>query len=257
MADLDFLTVDEDDVRRWDVEWLRYFRKSEAPSYFTRYEDLSEEAKKRSAELRGLTRFQMLRAKGNLSHINLWYDAADLVGKKVAEIGCGVGRVAREVAPICAEYVGIDYSELALYIASRTSPGRCYFVSLRDKKALSRLKGTRDTIVFRNFFIHQPIEEARWVLQLASYLLRPGGVSVLDLYSPDERHAERVKNQKATDARAGRQRLPSMLFVYEKEEILSLLEQSSLVIEDEYFDDSRPRRYLRVKKQEPPRPGST
>ncbi|MFN8455567.1 MAG: class I SAM-dependent methyltransferase [Anaerolineae bacterium] len=105
-----------------------------------------------------------------------------MVGKRVLEIGCGPGFLSKQVAKIAAWYMGIDYSQLALAIARLTSPPNCGYYHLADLAAISQYAGTMDTMVGRNFFIHQNYQNLTWLLALAAILLKPGGLISADFY---------------------------------------------------------------------------
>lgn len=60
--------------------------------------------------------------------INLISKKIDFYGKKLLEIGCGVGRWAEFFHDKCSEYVGIDYSENLIEIAEKQfNFSNCYF----------------------------------------------------------------------------------------------------------------------------------
>ena len=50
----------------------------------------------------------------------LFYSHIDTAGKKVLEIGCGIGRWAEALHGKCESYLGLDFSEELLAIAERT-----------------------------------------------------------------------------------------------------------------------------------------
>lgn len=250
LAPLHFLNVTEADVRRWDLEWIRYFRKPEAQTYFREHNDADPNLAVVREATSGADRRQVFRAPGIVSKkLLLWYESKDLLDKKVAEIGCGVGRVGRDVCSIVAEYVGLDYSELALYVATCVGAPNCSFVSLRNKERIAALRGSRDTVIFRNFFIHQPIENVAWLLELAHYLLKDGGVTVLDFYWPNADHERRVDEGRTALAEQGKQDFPSTLYVFQDDTIRRLIEEHHFELVDDHIMEVPPRRFYRIEKK--------
>ena len=59
----------------------------------------------------------------------LFYQHIDASGKKVLEIGCGIGRWAEALYDKCESYLGIDFSENLLEIAKKTYEDKenCHF----------------------------------------------------------------------------------------------------------------------------------
>ena len=60
--------------------------------------------------------------------LNVILDNMDLTGKKIFEIGCGVGRWAEVFHDKCDQYLGIDYSKNLIDIANENyNYNNCYF----------------------------------------------------------------------------------------------------------------------------------
>lgn len=183
----DLIPVDQSLTDRWDREWLTYFRTENPRPFLIDHQNL-----KVITSLSGKTPSEvyntyLVSVKGmtdlpKLGPLGIWVKGDDLVGKRVLEIGCGPGFLSKQVAKIAAWYMGIDYSQLALYIARLTSPSNCGYYHLADLAAISQHAGTMDTMVGRNFFIHQNYQNLTWLLALAAVLLKPGGLISADFY---------------------------------------------------------------------------
>ncbi len=246
---LSFLQVSAVDVERWDMEWIRYFRKPEAQTYFREYNSADPKIRDVIREFDGKTSPEVFQTPGVASKkLLLWYNSRDILGKKVAEIGCGVGRVGRDIAAIVDEYIGLDYSELALYVAGLVGAPNCRFVSLRNKTELLKLQSKLDSVIFRNFFIHQPMENLPWLLELTYFLLKPSGVATLDFYWPDLEHDRRVEEGRAVCADQGKQQFPSTLYVFEDENIRQLINPKFFSLEEDHIMRRPPRRFYRIMK---------
>lgn len=250
-ANLNFLNVREEDVRRWDQEWCRYICKYEPSRYFTNLSDPGHKSHQRAKEIPHLNREQMYDYKGPMSQLRLWIDGADLAKKTVLEFGCGPSQLGRDLATVVDKYIGLDYSELALHIADVCTPENCFFISLRDKKSISFLRSIVDTIVCRHFFIHQNYENARWLLNLAKFLLKEGGIIVPDFYWPasEEKHRDLISRDAVMRADAQLQNFPSTMFHFSEEQIQELARQHGFRIEAVKICEKFGRRICRMTSQ--------
>jgi len=248
VRELDFLTVTADDVLRWDREWCRYLSRVEGSRYFTSKLAYTKRELALGERIGTLTRDELYNTRGPMSDLRIWYDGADLARKKVAEIGCGPSQLGRDLAPVVAEYVGLDYSDLALSIARLTCADNCRFCGLWDKERIRELRGTRDTIICRHFFIHQNLGNARWVLRLANYLLRDGGVIVADFYWPDSNYEEGSRRGSIRPSTDPLRDFASTMFLFTDEQIRALAEESGFTIDAESFAEDLPRRHVRLIK---------
>jgi SAM-dependent methyltransferase len=117
----------------------------------------------------------------------IWCAGDDLIDRDVVEIGCGCGVLGKQFGTVARSYLGLDYSELALAIARGASPSNCTYGMPSDRKLLEPLAHSCDTLVGREFFIHQNLDQARRVLRIARHLIRPGGIICADFYhtNPD------------------------------------------------------------------------
>jgi ubiquinone/menaquinone biosynthesis C-methylase UbiE len=109
---------------------------------------------------------------------------------RVLEIGCGIARIGREVAPHCGEWVGVDVSRNMLKFAKkRTAHLRnVTYVETNDLSYLQEFPdGVFDVVYALTVFIHLDKEDMfRYILD--SYrVLKPGGMfyfNTWDLLSP-------------------------------------------------------------------------
>lgn len=109
-----------------------------------------------------------------------------LSGREVVlEVGCGIGRVARGLAPHCRRYVGVDISENMIHEARR----RCADLSNvafspLEKSDLSLFPDASfDAVVFEIVLIHLAREDAFRYLCEARRVLRTGGVAYCQFYN--------------------------------------------------------------------------
>jgi SAM-dependent methyltransferase len=96
---------------------------------------------------------------------------------RVLEIGCGIGRIGRELAPLCREWTGADMSAKMLGFAEGRLKGlgNVRLVLLNDV-SLAPFEGAAFDVVYStNMFLH--IDEMdRWrYVREAMRVLRPGG----------------------------------------------------------------------------------
>lgn len=89
----------------------------------------------------------------------LFYNHIDTAGKKVLEIGCGIGRWAEALHGKCESYLGLDFSEELLAIAKKTYADYddCYFqeMSATDIKVDELLvEPPFDIVIFSGFLMY-------------------------------------------------------------------------------------------------------
>jgi amino acid adenylation domain-containing protein len=103
--------------------------------------------------------------------------------KRVIEIGCGAGQLLFRIAPHCEEYVGTDFSGLALdelrLALEKTDLGTCRVELIRcEATACGDMDAGRfDTVVINSVVQYFPDAAYLWsVLDEALRLLKPGGV---------------------------------------------------------------------------------
>lgn len=114
--------------------------------------------------------------------IGLFIPGSAIVGKRVVEIGCGYGELARQLLPWTSRFLGLDVSRLVISVAkSGVRSRRLRYAWLGDNDVFKDFEGTFDTIVSQNVFFHLNLRHAIGVLGRAGRLLRPGGAATLEL----------------------------------------------------------------------------
>lgn len=179
--------VDPKIVDKWDSEWMLYL------STETKWPHLLQASRLVVInDVTPLDRKDMFQAiltqtrdgEKNVS-LRIWAKGQEIVGKRVAEIGCGAGFLGKQLGLIVDRYLGIDVSQLSLAIARGNSGPACTYLHLSDEEFIRKEFCSYDTVVGREFFIHQNFANAEWVLKLAKALLVPGGVVCADFYLPN------------------------------------------------------------------------
>lgn len=242
-----FPAFDQAMMERWDREWLTYLATESMYPHLVSYHELV-----RVNELEGLdapTLFSTVFTRNPKSPYDsalaIWCPAEYLLGRSVVEIGCGCGFLGKQLGLVVERYLGLDYSELALAIARGASPSNCTYLMPSDAERLTPLAGSFDTLVAREFFIHQNLEQARIVMRTARRLLRPGGVICADFYRTNPEIPQGVVHPANSPldpvyASAG--------YHYEREDIKGLASEFGLTIELQQHDPGYQRLYtiLRV-----------
>jgi ubiquinone/menaquinone biosynthesis C-methylase UbiE len=159
--------------------------------------------------------------------------AGDLRGKRVLDVGCGRGELAREIASRGAQVVGIDYAEAALELARElTEPMapelRKRVAFLRsDAKVLPFDDAFFDTVFMVDVYEHLYPHEITATLEEIKRVLRPEGLLVIhtgpntwfyDFGYPMARFVDRKL--------LGRE--PVECYRHESDEVLHVNEQSPL-----------------------------
>jgi SAM-dependent methyltransferase len=225
----EFQTQTVGDATRWDREWLRYFYNN--ADYGPYFYDMSGEnyaLNRRMQEIAAFTPEEMFSSvllKDWGTHV--WVPGADLVGKRVLEMGCGPGFFGRLASRFAGSFVGIDMSALALHIAKVASPGNCTYVHLGDVETLRGLANSIDTALGRYFFIHHNYEDSAWILKFLRDLTVPGGTVSADFHS-NRNTIGQARRHLASDPLNPDH--PSALYHFELEDIESLAKEVDLDI---------------------------
>ncbi|HYC78852.1 MAG TPA: class I SAM-dependent methyltransferase [Planctomycetota bacterium] len=105
------------------------------------------------------------------------FDDSRLARSRTLEIGCGSGRLARVIAPRCAEYVGVDISPTMAAAAARACSGLRARILVGDGAALPpELNGERFDLVYSvAVFIHVEAPILRSYLESVARHLAPDG----------------------------------------------------------------------------------
>ena len=110
--------------------------------------------------------------------------ACDLHGKTVLEVGCGTGRITRDLARHAALVVAVDPDEAALAKARAAIPAaNVRFLPLPDG-VLDFPPASFDVVIYTLSLHHVPPDQMNESLRAAAGLLREGGVIVV--VEPDE-----------------------------------------------------------------------
>jgi SAM-dependent methyltransferase len=233
-AGLEFLYVSEEDCRRWDLEWLKYFL---ALSYSGVY--LLDYTEMPVPNLERMSREEIWNA------LRIWAEGPMLINRRILEIGCGTGYLGKQLGRVVRFYFGLDYSRLALHMARLVSPRNCEYACMQEKESIARHVESMDTMVGREFFIHQNWNNAMKVLKLAHYLLRPGGFVCADFYLRDLRVPQgRVHPAKHhLDLRH-----PSCTYFFSKAEVFDLASACGFEVVDMVDRVTNQRRLVTLRK---------
>lgn len=240
---------------RWDKEWIHYLNYHDPKAYVfdcSRFELEPEEL----AHFSELSAFEMLeksmgypRMKKTLPPLKVWAKGSDVVGKRVLEIGCGVGYLGKQLGSVADVYLGIDYSPFALSLARLVSPPACTYIHLSEQDAFLPYLNTMETLVGRDFFIHQNFENARWLLQLASALLMEGGVMIADFF-----YNEAPFRPGVYPCRSPLVGALSSGFVFTLEDVCELVGDIGFQVEESYTDSHLQRLFVRLVKTRAQKP---
>jgi 2-polyprenyl-3-methyl-5-hydroxy-6-metoxy-1,4-benzoquinol methylase len=107
-----------------------------------------------------------------LHHLPRLIDFTAYRGKRVLDVGCGAGSLARRLAATVPQVDGVDSSPEMIAEARRLSPPNCSF-DVGDVLALDVAPGSYDAVVSSAVLHHLPLAEA--LPRMAGWL-RPGGV---------------------------------------------------------------------------------
>ena len=104
---------------------------------------------------------------------------------RVLEVGVGVGRLAKSMAPLCRHFTGVDISERMIAIARERLFGlENVHLLVLDQSGLSRFPGNCfDKVYFQVVLIHLDREDVFHYLEEAWRVLRPGGRAWFQFYN--------------------------------------------------------------------------
>jgi ubiquinone/menaquinone biosynthesis C-methylase UbiE len=110
---------------------------------------------------------------------------ADLVGpgKRVADVGCGPGRVTVALRDLGLEAIGIDLSPGMIEVARREFPDLAFSVASMTQLPLA--DDSVDGVLLWYSIIHVPDEELPAAFGHVRRVLRPGGTVLLGFHSGD------------------------------------------------------------------------
>lgn len=104
---------------------------------------------------------------------------------KVLEIGCGVGRVGRELAPYCGEWHGADISgNMIAYAGERLADlPNVYLHELADNTLRAFPDNSFDAVYSTIVFMHIDKIDMFTYMREAYRVLKPGGLAYFDTYN--------------------------------------------------------------------------
>jgi 2-polyprenyl-3-methyl-5-hydroxy-6-metoxy-1,4-benzoquinol methylase len=114
----------------------------------------------------------------------LFVDEEWIAERKVLELGCGAGEIAKRLAPRARGWVGIDDSTAALKLARLVSPENSAFVHPSQHVSLAVHHGSIDTVIGREMFVHKNFEAAKELLGFISPFVLTGGRVYAEFFFP-------------------------------------------------------------------------
>lgn len=110
--------------------------------------------------------------------------------RSLLELGCGTGRIARQLAPLLERYAGIDLSEPFLQGFRQLNPGIMqnpnHSIHHGDFSSFTLGESFDAVILPFNTLTHLYTQaEAQGLLQCVERHLRPGGLFALDYFNPE------------------------------------------------------------------------
>jgi hypothetical protein len=204
----------QEDTDRWNEEWLRYLAR-EWPAQLRRHSEISGKPPLPDNPIEMID-FRI----DDSPRMALFCHREDLEGRFVMEMGCGCGNLGKVLGRYVEHYLGVDYSTLALRVATLVSPDNCSYKHVADRDSLTPFFGAIDTVVSRFFWIHQNRELARYNLEYLLNFLKPGGRAYLDFYWPNSQVRQGIV---FSPEHALSKQYPSATFKYSREDVDGLL----------------------------------
>lgn len=153
-------------------------------------------------------------------HIPKFAKFEDWKGKKVLEIGCGIGTDAVNFARAGADYTGIDLSSASIALAKKRFEifgleGKFF---QRDAETIDDLEGGYDLIYSFGVIHHSPHPER--IIEAARKLIKPTGVLKIMLYAKHSWKSFMIEGQlDQPEAQTG----CPIAFTYTRDEVIKLL----------------------------------
>jgi SAM-dependent methyltransferase len=229
----------EADVDRWNAEWLHYLSREWKVQLrpYTAYPS--------KPDLPGDPLGFLDLGFGDETKLSVYCDKEAVLDRRVMEMGCGCGNMAKLLGQYAALYLGTDYSTLALAVARLVSPASCVFVHVADEGGLAPYRGSIDTVVGRYFWIHQNLELGGYNLDLLERFLVPGGRLYADFYLRDPSAPQGVV---LTPDRPLSRRYPSATFEYQEKDVERLIRGRPFRILRQQISPRMQRRYVVFEK---------
>jgi SAM-dependent methyltransferase len=154
-----------------------------------RYKDFWEQAAATDQEARaavdGSADEETLRTTGRWTARQVAHALLLQESDQVLELGCGVARIGRELAPLCKRWYGVDISENMLKVAqSRTAQlNNMEFHQLSQTSLAMFADNSLDKAYSVAVFIHLDKEDFFLYLRELARVLRPGGMLYFDTWN--------------------------------------------------------------------------
>lgn len=155
--------------------------------------------------------------------VGLWreHGKQNLVGKKVLDLGCGTGRLTKELLDRGAEVVGVDVSEEMLKILQKKFPQ--VKTVLADAENLPFEDEEFDLIIANFLIVH--FKDLDSLFREVYRVLRSGGYLILT----------NINQRKAPKLKVGKEELIIESFYHRPEDVIKNLEKNLITIEKEEF----------------------
>ena len=160
---------------------------------------------------------------------NLLVSALDIrSGHRILDVGCGMARVGRELAPRCGRYHGVDISRRLLELARiRTAHLANVELTHLPGPGLDGLPSTHyDRVICHLVLLHLDDAGVRRLFSAFTRVLRAEGAVYFDLWNVRDPHAWDLFRKEALDARIRRQ--PHRSRFYTRESVEAWLPEAGL-----------------------------
>ncbi len=150
-------------------------------------------------------------------------------GEDVLEVGCGVARVGRELAPLCGSYTGADISRSLLRRVGERAGGlgNVSLVHLQEPGLTELPDAGYGRLLCHLVFLHLDEPEIRLLLKEFRRVLTPGGVAYFDAWNLRHGDVWDLFRKESLDPRT--RRLPHRSRFYTREAVEDWLDASGLV----------------------------
>ena len=238
------------EVEKWDREWLNYL----LPEYqhqLASYREYTETPLLPENPIDMLSVGMTNRSLPWKPELSIYCHREAIIGKALMELGCGAGGLGKIIARYCDSYLGVDCSQIALYIARLVSPENCTYLHVNEHEELSKYFETIDTVVSRFFWIHQNMETAKRALKFLGYFLKPEGRIYMDFFMKDQEKAiGHWKNTWITLSPYSQlAEAPSTTYEFSLEDITGLVEEFGFRIIQNQPHGETQRRYVVIEKR--------
>jgi SAM-dependent methyltransferase len=154
-------------------------------------------------------------------------------GQRVLEVGCGVARIGRELAPYCREWWGCDISDTIIHVARQRTAHleNVHFALLDDCSLRNFAADSFDRAYCHIVFMHMDQEDIFSYVQEMRRVVRPGGIVFYDAinlageegWARFKREVEHYEDRKSRPIHHSRFSTPQELRLYAEKAGLGLL----------------------------------